>query len=93
MNYTKSEAVRAAADKLHDELKAKGVDVILDDRDVRAGVMFADWELIGVPHRIVIGERGLKIGEVEYVERTKMDDKVMVKLDDAVTFLTKALNR
>ena len=93
MNYTKSEAVRAAADKLHDELKAKGVDVILDDRDVRAGVMFADWELIGVPHRIVIGERGLKTGEVEYVERTKMDDKVMVKLDDAVTFLTKALNR
>lgn len=48
MNYTKSEAVRAAADKLHDELKAKGVDVILDDRDVRAGVMFADWKLIGV---------------------------------------------
>ena len=55
--------------------------------------MFADWELIGVPHRIVIGERGLKTGEVEYVERTKMDDKVMVKLDDAVTFLTKALIR
>jgi prolyl-tRNA synthetase len=50
-------------------LIAVGVDVILDDRDERPGVMFADWELIGVPHRIVIGERGLKDGQFEYKSR------------------------
>jgi prolyl-tRNA synthetase len=69
MGYHKSEAVRAAADKLRDDLIAVGVDVILDDRDERPGVMFADWELIGVPHRVVIGERGLKEGKVEYKGR------------------------
>jgi prolyl-tRNA synthetase len=69
MGYHKSEAVRAAADKLCDDLIAAGVDVILDDRDERPGVMFADWELIGVPHRVVIGERGLKEGNFEYKGR------------------------
>jgi prolyl-tRNA synthetase len=69
MGYHKSEAVRAAADKLRDELIAAGVDVILDDRDERPGSMFADWELIGVPHRIVIGERSLKEGKFEYKGR------------------------
>lgn len=83
MNYKKSEAVRKAADKLYEDLKAAGVDVILDDRDIRAGVMFADWELIGVPHRLVVGERGLKTGDVEYVERTKMDEKQMLKVTEA----------
>ena len=83
MNYKKSEAVREAADKLYEDLKAAGVDVILDDRDIRAGVMFADWELIGVPHRLVVGERGLKTGDVEYVERTKMDEKQMLKVTEA----------
>ena len=73
MNYAKSEAVRAAADKLYAELKDLGADVILDDRDMRAGPMFADWELIGVPHRIVIGDRGLTSGEVEYVCRRSLD--------------------
>ena len=62
----RSEAVRQAAESLHAELLAAGVDVILDDRGERPGVMFADWELIGVPHRVTIGERGLKEGLVEY---------------------------
>ncbi len=61
--------VKAAADKLHDELVAAGVDVILDDRGERPGAMFADWELIGVPHRVTIGDRGLKEGVVEYQHR------------------------
>ena len=65
----RSAEVKAAAEKLHDEFVAAGVDVILDDRGERPGAMFADWELIGVPHRVVIGDRGLKEGEVEYQHR------------------------
>ena len=61
--------VKAASDKLYAELMAAGVDVILDDRGERPGAMFADWELIGVPHRITIGDRGLKDGQVEYQQR------------------------
>jgi prolyl-tRNA synthetase len=61
--------VQAAADKMHAELLAAGVDVILDDRGERPGAMFADWELIGVPHRVTVGDRGLKGGEVEYQHR------------------------
>jgi prolyl-tRNA synthetase len=57
--------VRAAADALHDELVAGGIDVVLDDRGERPGAMFADWELIGVPLRVVISDRGLKAGTVE----------------------------
>src|SRR5690606_10018225 len=65
----RSEAVKAEADKLYAELLALGVDVILDDRDERPGAMLADWELIGVPHRVVLGDRGLKDGVVEYQQR------------------------
>jgi prolyl-tRNA synthetase len=61
--------VKAAADKLYGELLAAGVDVILDDRNERPGAMFADWELIGVPHRVTVGDRGLKEGQVEYQHR------------------------
>lgn len=93
MNYAKSEAVRNAAEKLYRELQAAGVDVILDDRDMRPGVMFADWELIGVPHRVVIGERGLKTGEVEYAARRRLDEKVMVKVDEARDFIVRQLKR
>lgn len=93
MNYPKSEAVREAADKLYEDLKARGVDVILDDRDMRPGVMFADWELIGVPHRVVIGDRGLKEGAVEYADRRNLAEKVMVKTDEAVDFLLGKLGR
>jgi len=69
VNYGKSEAVREAADALYAELRAAGVDVLLDDRDERPGVKFADMELLGLPHRIVIGDRGLKDGVVEYQNR------------------------
>lgn len=65
----RSEAVKAAAERLHDELAALGVDVLLDDRNERPGAMFADWELIGVPHRVTIGDKGLKEGLVEYQHR------------------------
>ncbi len=61
--------VKAAADKLYGELLAAGVDVILDDRNERPGAMFADWELIGVPHRVTIGDRALKEGQLEYQHR------------------------
>ncbi|MFX5476327.1 His/Gly/Thr/Pro-type tRNA ligase C-terminal domain-containing protein, partial [Acinetobacter baumannii] len=63
------EAVKAEADRIHAELLAAGVDAILDDRGERPGVMFADWELIGVPHRVVVVDRGLKEGQVEYQGR------------------------
>ncbi|MDD5248803.1 MAG: proline--tRNA ligase [Rhodocyclaceae bacterium] len=69
MGWGKSPAVREAAEKLYAELVAAGVDAILDDRDERPGSMLADWELIGVPHRVVIGERGLKEGVAEYQGR------------------------
>lgn len=69
VGYDRSEAVKAEADRIHAELLAAGVDAILDDRGERPGVMFADWELIGVPHRVVVGDRGLKEGQVEYQGR------------------------
>ncbi len=69
IGYRKSAEVRRIADQLHGELQAAGIDVLLDDRDERPGVMFADLELIGVPHRVTIGERGLKEGRIEYQSR------------------------
>jgi prolyl-tRNA synthetase len=69
VGYDRNDAVRALADNLHDELTAAGIEVLLDDRGERPGVMFADLELIGIPHRITIGDRGLKEGKVEYQAR------------------------
>lgn len=69
IGYHRNELVKAEADKLYAELAAAGIDVALDDRDERPGVMFADMELIGIPHRITLGERGLKNGEIEYQGR------------------------
>jgi len=69
IGFDRSDAVKQAAMRLHDELVAAGVDVVLDDRGERPGAMFADWELIGVPHRVVISDRGLKDGKVEYQGR------------------------
>lgn len=91
MGYAKSEEVRAEADRIYNELKAAGVDVILDDRDMRPGVMFADWELIGVPHRVVIGDRGLKTGEVEYAHRKDLANKQMIKTDEIVDFIKNSI--
>ncbi len=69
IGYDRSDAVRALADRLHSELEGAGIETLLDDRGERPGVMFADLELIGVPHRITIGDRGLKEAKVEYQAR------------------------
>ena len=83
VNYRQSEAVRRVADQLHEALESAGIDVIIDDRGERPGSMFADWELIGVPHRITVGERGLKSGQVEYAHRRSLQASA-VSLADAV---------
>jgi prolyl-tRNA synthetase len=70
VGWSKSEQVRTVAQRLHDELSAAGLEVLLDDRDERPGVMFADLELIGIPHRITVGDRSLKQGQVEYQARS-----------------------
>jgi len=75
MGYEKSEAVKVACDQLHDELLAAGIDVILDDRNERPGAMFADWELIGAPFRVVIGDRGLADAQVEFKGRTDAESQ------------------
>jgi len=69
LNLDKSPAVRTAADALYTELESAGIEVLYDDRDARPGVKFADAELLGIPHRIVVGERGLKAGMLEYRHR------------------------
>ena len=86
MNYAKSEAVRAAANALYAELLAAGIDAILDDRDERPGSMFADWELIGIPHRVVVGERGLLVGKLEYKGRSDTE-ATMVATSEMTGFL------
>ena len=88
--YAKSAMVRQAADSLYNALNAAGVDVLLDDRDERPGVMFADAELIGIPHRVTVGERGLKDGVIEYQPR-QGGEAIKVTLKDAPEFLTKLL--
>jgi prolyl-tRNA synthetase len=75
VGWGKSEAVRNAALSIYNELKAKGVDVMLDDRDQRPGIMFAEWELIGVPARITIGERGLNDGVIELLSCKETEAK------------------
>lgn len=85
MGYHKSEAVKAAADQLYGELKAAGIDVLLDDRNERPGSMFADMELIGIPHRVVIGERGLKDGQVEYKGRRDAEATLLPQAEIVAT--------
>ncbi len=85
IGYGKSAEVKALADRLHEELAAAGIDVLLDDRDERPGVMFADLELIGVPHRITIGDRGLKQGQVEYQARRESKPQ-MIQVTQALEF-------
>ena len=82
----KSAQVRETAERLYRELQEAGIDVLLDDRDERPGVMFADLELMGIPHRLVVGERGLKTGQVEYQGRC--DAKATtIALRDAVNYV------
>ncbi|WP_455386089.1 proline--tRNA ligase, partial [Acidihalobacter prosperus] len=86
INLHKSQRLREAAEALYAELVAAGFEVLFDDREVRPGVMFADLELIGIPHRIVLGERGLDAGQAEY--KGRLDDKAQdVSLDGLVDFL------
>ena len=89
MGYAKSEAVRTAADALYAELQAAGIDAFLDDRDERPGSLLADNELIGTPHRVVIGDRGLKEGVVEYQGRRDAEATKLAVADVAATVIAK----
>ena len=95
IGYGKSAMVRQAADTLYAELAAAGFDVLLDDRDERPGVMFADAELIGIPHRVTVGERGLADGAIEYQPRRaapgQSGEAQKIALADAPAFLTGVL--
>jgi prolyl-tRNA synthetase len=86
INMHRSDKLRDAAEALYAELTERGVDVLFDDRDARPGVKFADAELIGIPHRLVISDRGLDAGELEYRHR-RDDDARMMKRDDALNLL------
>jgi prolyl-tRNA synthetase len=86
MNMHKSPRVQETAEKIYSELKAAGIEVLFDDRKERPGVMFADAELIGIPHMVVIGERNLENKQIEYKYRTNKD-KEMISSDDIVTLL------
>ncbi len=86
IGMNKSEAVRTTVEQLYQSLQASNIEVLLDDRDERPGVMFADMELIGIPHRIVIGERGLKDGKVEYQGRRDVEAQ-SIPLQDVLEFV------
>ena len=91
IGYDRSEDVRAAADRMHDALQAAGVDVVLDNRGERPGAMFADWELIGVPLRVVISDRGLKAGSVEVQGRREAAARE-VAVTDVVQYVAAAVH-
>jgi len=90
MNMHKSERLKAAIDKLYDELTSAGYEVLLDDRNERAGVMFADNDLIGLPHRLVLGERGLDAGTIEYKRRQDKEAQA-IPMANIMEFLQAAL--
>jgi len=91
INYQKSAQVQAAADSLYQQFNAAGIDVLLDDRDARPGVKFADSELLGIPHRIVIGERGLSAGNLEYRNRRDAQS-TEISTEDPVGYIRHKLN-
>ena len=91
IGYDRSDAVRTTADRLHDELENAGVEVLLDDRGERPGVMFADLELIGIPHRVTVGERGLKDEKIEYQGR-RDTAATAVSTPDIITLVQSKLN-
>lgn len=90
LNMQKSERVRAAVEELYQELTALGIDVLMDDRDERPGVKFADIELLGIPHRIVVGDRGLDNGQLEYRHRRAADNEEFAR-DNALAFIQSKL--
>jgi prolyl-tRNA synthetase len=91
MNLHKSPRVAEAAEKLYQQLQTMGVDVLFDDRNERPGVMFADAELIGIPHRLVIGERGLDAGTIEYKHR-RAENAEQWPMTELVSRLTSILS-
>jgi len=86
LNLQKSDRVRTVTDRLYSELSAAGVEVLLDDRDARPGVKFADAELLGIPHRVVVAERGLEGGKLEYRHR-RDSESTEFSLDEATAFI------
>jgi len=92
MNMHKSFRVKELAEELYSTLRAKGIDVLMDDRKERPGVMFADMELIGVPHTVVIGDRNLDSEEVEYKNR-RVGEKQMIKTGEIIDFLLSQIKR
>ena len=90
MKMAKSQRVKEAVERLYTELLAAGIDVLLDDRDVRPGFMFADMELIGIPHRVVVGERSLDEGKVEYRGRPDKENS-FVPIDRILSHLQELL--
>lgn len=91
MNMHKSHRLREATEKLYDELKSSGIDVLFDDRKERPGVMFADMELIGIPHRLVLSDSGLDDGQIEYRARSESENQ-HVALDKVIEFIQEKLN-
>ena len=91
INYQKSAQVQQTADSLYEQFNAAGIDVLLDDRDARPGVKFADSELMGIPHRIVIGERGLAAGNLEYRHRSETES-TEISATDPVGYIRHKLN-
>jgi len=91
MNMHKSERLKVAAEQLYHDLQAAGIDVLFDDRKVRAGFMFSDMELIGIPHCIIVGDRGLDAGMVEYKSRAALVNEE-IPFADVIAFLKEKLN-
>jgi prolyl-tRNA synthetase len=86
MNMHKSERLKVASEQLYQDLQDAGFEVLFDDRKVRAGFMFSDMELIGIPHCIIVGDRGLDAGTVEYKSRTAKDNEEIL-FEDIIAFL------
>ena len=92
INMHKSQRLRDAAESLYQDLLAAGIDVLLDDRKERPGVMFADMELIGIPHRLVISDSGLDDNKIEYRDRREPQNEY-ADLDKALVFIKEKLKR
>ncbi|HEX5613084.1 MAG TPA: proline--tRNA ligase, partial [Burkholderiales bacterium] len=90
VGYHRNQGVREATDRLYEQLSAQGIDVLLEDRDARPGVLFADMDLLGIPHRLVLSERGLAAGTIEYKGRRDAEPRSL-PLDSAASFLREQL--
>jgi len=93
LNHDRSEAVRNQADRLYADFTAAGIDVLYDDRDARPGVKFADAELLGIPHCIVIGDRGLAAGRLEYRNRRNSSENTEIPVDEVLAEIRRRLGR